>query len=182
MMPINFMAINEEDDRSKMEQLWTMYHGLMLFEAKKFFNNIADAEDAISEVCVKIINNLSKIDELSSYQTRSYLVYIVRSVCIDILRKAKKSMEEFGDMLDDVPDKDVDILPDLVMKEGYETIREAIKSLPDHLKDVTFLALVNNYSHAEISELLGITESASKMRLYRAKKEIRKKLAGDLNG
>ena len=168
----------DDNDKNKLEQIWAMYQSLMLYEAKKYFNNQAEAEDAVSEACIKLIRYLDKINEISSYQTRSYIVYIVRSVSIDILRKAKGNMNEPDDILETLPDDGVDILFDLIVKEGYQAIKDAIKSLPNQLKDVVYLSLVNERSHLEIAELLGITESASKMRLYRAKKEIRKKLAG----
>jgi len=175
------MIIHNENDRNKMEQLWAMHQGLMFHEAKKFFSIHADAEDAVSEASIKIIHNLHKIDEIASYQTKAFLVYIVRSVSIDILRKAKGKMEESVEIIEGLPDSRIDLLSDMVIKEGYATIKEAIKSLPLPLKDVVYLSLVHGYTHAEIAGIMDITEAASKMRLHRAKNEIKRRLVGGNN-
>jgi len=173
------MGINNEEDKGKVEQIWSKYHGLMLYIAKGILTNPVVVEDAVSEAYIKIIHNLNKLDDISSYQTKSYIVSIVRSVSIDILRKNKDRVEYFDEALSETPNNDTDILNNIVIEEGVAVIKDAIKLLPPHLKDVVYLYLVHGYSHNEIAKMLNITEAASKMRLYRAKSEIRKRLVGE---
>jgi len=176
-----FAVINDEFDKAKMTLLWEKYHGLMLTEAKKYVAP-HEAEDIVSDTCIKLLKNLDKINEISGYQTLVYIVYTVRSVSIDFLRKAKRSTDNIvhdsDEILETLPNDDSNVLDGLIVKEGFEVIKQAILSLPKHLRDVIFLS-VQGYAHAEIAELLGITEAASKMRLLRAKKEAKKRLAGD---
>lgn len=52
-------------------------------------------------------------------------------------------------------------------------LRDAISQLPAALRDVFVLKMVEGYSHAEISALLGISSNASEVRLFRAVRRLR---------
>ncbi len=58
------------------------------------------------------------------------------------------------------------------------TLRRAVDELPDKLRTVVILKLVEGYSHQEIGELLGIRRGASEVRLSRALARLREKLGG----
>ena len=57
------------------------------------------------------------------------------------------------------------------MEEGIdmEDIKTAIEELPDKYRYVVQLYLMEGYDHSEISEILGISETASRTRLLRGK-------------
>lgn len=179
MLPIAFGAINNENDKSKIEQIWHEYENIMFRVAYKILNNQHSAEDAVSEACIKIIRNLQKIQNISSNETKALIVIIVRSVSIDIIRKSNSRLEDYKEVSEIIPDKSLDIQENIIAKESYETIMKTIKALPEHQKDVVYLSFIYEYSHKEISEILGISENASRKRLYDAKKEIIKRLGGE---
>jgi predicted DNA-binding protein YlxM (UPF0122 family) len=54
----------------------------------------------------------------------------------------------------------------------HQELLSSIDSLPPHHKSVFNLYFIENYSHAEISDVLGITVNTSKSHLLRAKKSI----------
>jgi len=172
-----FAAIENDANRNKMEQIWEMHKGLMLYIARQILDERM-AEDAVSEACIKIMKNIHKIEEISSNQTRSYVVYITKSVSIDILRRINRQKEDSDEVLAIMSDGAPDILDEIVVKEGYHVIKDAIRNLPDNQKDVIMLYLVHGLTHEEIAKLLGITVNASKVRLHRAKASIKKKLGG----
>lgn len=55
-------------------------------------------------------------------------------------------------------------------------IERALSGLPDPLRDIFLLKEVHGLSHREIADALGITESVSQIRLYRARHALRKAL------
>lgn len=59
---------------------------------------------------------------------------------------------------------------DVVLKEQ---IGRAIAALPPSLRAVVVLRMIEEYSHEEIASLLGMSVSASKVRLHRALKQLR---------
>ena len=52
-------------------------------------------------------------------------------------------------------------------------IDRAIRSLPERLRQVVVLRDLHDLSHSEIAEELGITTSAAKVRLHRARQRLR---------
>ena len=59
------------------------------------------------------------------------------------------------------------------------TLHQAIASLPDPLRTVFVLREIEDYSHNEISQLLGIRRGTSEVRLYRAIRLLRELLRSE---
>jgi RNA polymerase sigma-70 factor (ECF subfamily) len=108
----------------------------------------------------------------------------VKNTSKDFLQKRNKDniADVPDDFLETIPDENIDILGGLIVKEGCESVKEAVKRLSEPLKDVFVLSVFYERTHDEISQLLGITRDASKMRLHRAKQKIREFLRGEEHG
>jgi len=179
MIPIIFTLVTDEKDQSKFEQIWNRYNKDMLKVAHKILKDHHAGYDAVQESCLKIIRNLDKIESISSNETKAYIVYIVKNTSLDMLRRAKAKMEKENNVApENIPSDGLNIPDNLIAKEGYETIMAIIKTLPEQLKEVVYYSLVHEHSHKEIADLLNITEEASRARLFRARKEIIKRLEG----
>jgi len=175
-------TIDSNEDKIKLEELYKKYRGLMLHIAIQILKDHELAEDVLSESIIKIIRHRQKIFALNSYQQQLYIVNIIKTTSLDLLKKLKNTATgDTDDILEITLGSDTTVLDELVAKEGYESIKEIIKTLPDSLKNVAYLNLICEHNHEEIAGILGISNSASKMRLTRAKKAIRKALKGDEN-
>ncbi|MDH3649990.1 MAG: RNA polymerase sigma factor, partial [Saprospiraceae bacterium] len=93
---------------------------------------------------------------------------IVVNQCINALKRRKVSWVELSNLA--IPDATQDPLPD---KLEVEKVRYAIARLPVGYRTVFSLYLLEGYDHKEISEILGISEGASKSQYSRAKAKIR---------
>ena len=83
-------------EKDKFEQIYTLYRGLMFYIARRILPGEADAEDAVHQAFVSIIENLKKISEVRCPKTRSYVVIITERKAIDILRsRSRLSPEAF---------------------------------------------------------------------------------------
>ena len=83
-------------EKDKFEQIYTLYRGLMFYIARRILPGEADAEDAVHQAFVSIIENLKKISEIRCPKTRSYVVIITERKAIDILRsRSRLSPEAF---------------------------------------------------------------------------------------
>jgi RNA polymerase sigma factor (sigma-70 family) len=96
--------------------------------------------------------------------------------------KSRGNSVDLEDVIEIIPDSKSDILSKLIFDESYEEVKEAVKALSYDLRSVVRLFLIDGCSHSEIAETLGITEVASRSRLKRAKREIRKRLKGGIDG
>ena len=171
------------DANEKIENIYKEHYKLMLYVAYQRTKDPALAEDVVSEAFIKIMRHIDKFENIYSNQTKGYIVKIVGTTSLDMLRKINKSnvIDASDEVMEDIPDVKVNILEGVLAKDGYSTIKDAIKALPDTLKDVVYLSLVSGHNHDEISQILGISYSASKKRLFNARKILKKKL-GDLYG
>ena len=77
-------------EKDKFEQIYTLYRGLMFSIARRIVPGEADAEDAVHQAFVSIIENLKKISEVRCPKTRSYVVIITERKAIDILRSRSR--------------------------------------------------------------------------------------------
>ncbi|MCL2224180.1 MAG: sigma-70 family RNA polymerase sigma factor [Defluviitaleaceae bacterium] len=175
--------IDSNEERVKLEDLYKKYRGLMFHIAIKIVKDKTLAEDVLSDSVIKLIRHRKKIFEMNCYQQQLYIVNIIKTTSWDMLKKMKyNTADDTEDILSAIPDNDDVMLDQLIAKEGYETIKEAIKALPDSLRNVAYLNLICERNHEEIAEILGISNAASKMRLTRAKKAMREALTGGENG
>ena len=82
-MLVYLAMIDSPEDQSKFERVYHKYRYLMLHIAKQILHNHHDAEDAVHQAFVAIIENIEKISDVDSPKTRSFVVIITE-------RKEKK--------------------------------------------------------------------------------------------
>ncbi len=170
-----FAAIQNEQDKTKVERLYYQYRHLMYREAAFIAGNAQDAEDAVSESFIRIINNLHKIDENNDARTRTFLVIICRNVAKDVFKK-KVHTAEYDDETYEHQNGSANLDDIIISKETFAHAKEAIKSLDAKYQDVLLLKRVYGFSREEIAKIFGITVETVKKRLVRANQMILKQL------
>ena len=78
-MLIYLQMIESEEDKSKFEAIYNKYRYLMFSVANRVLNNQYDAEDAVHQAFLSIIDNLNKVREVDCPETRSYVVIITEN-------------------------------------------------------------------------------------------------------
>ena len=74
-----------------------------------------------------------------------------------------------------MPDNET-ITPEAYSKLGTEDILQLVTGMPPGYRAVFNLYVVENYSHQEIADILGITEATSRSQLARARYFLQQKL------
>ena len=135
----------------------------------RIVNNQEEAEDVLQEAFISAFRNLGDYRGSSSFG--AWLKRIVVNKAINQIKKRR--MERLPE------DENFDIQEDVLADEfeGYpftvDKVRKAIELLPDGYRAIFSLYLVEGYDHAEIAEILGISESTSKSQFNRSKKKIK---------
>lgn len=173
MLAIFIGMLDTKEEKDKLEQIYERYYGTMLAVAKGIIAGHALAEDAVSDAILKVIKNLQKITDVSSHKTKAYIVIIVRSSAIDLLRKQKSYREVSIVDNYELLDNSASLSDIFTMKESYDIIVKHIRALPNPLSDVLYLSAVFGHSTEEISELLNISKDNVRQRLSRAKSQVR---------
>jgi RNA polymerase sigma-70 factor, ECF subfamily len=130
------------------------------------------AEECMQDAFVRAFQRLPLFRRESALRT--WLHTITVSVGLNIRRREKRrsrhvSLDVAPDIASEIPESD----PLL-----HARINGAIDALPDELRTVVVLHLIQGHSHPEIAEMLDIPEGTSKARLSRARARLREELAG----
>ncbi|UYQ94271.1 sigma-70 family RNA polymerase sigma factor [Chitinophaga horti] len=148
-------------------ELYDAYSKAMYNICLRMLGNSADAEDVLQEAFVQVFNNIGKIQQEASLS--GWIKRIVVNHCLSQLRKKKVYFEEVEE--EHVSgEAEVD---EVQFALSVTLVKEAIAQLPDGYRTVLNLYLFEDYSHREIGELLGITESTAKTQYMRAKEKVR---------
>lgn len=83
--------IENEEDREFCRKLSEQFDSAMYHVAYGILKNSADAEDAVQESYIAIINNLDKISRENCHKAWNYIVTIVRSRAINVYRRRKQN-------------------------------------------------------------------------------------------
>ena len=136
--------------------------------------NRENAEDLLQEAFIIAFNKLHQLkDELNF---GGWLRKIVVSECIRFNKKSLKWTELDEQYLEMGENSDASFLPNL----SFEKIHEEIKLLPDGCRQVFNLYAIEDYSHKQIAEALGLSESTSKSQYHRARQLLKERLSKQL--
>ena len=173
MLLFYLSLIETEEDKSKFERLYNEYKKLMKYIAKDMLRDEYLAEDAVHEAFIKLTRYINGVNESDSHKTKAFIVIIIKSVCLDMIRKDKHD-KAFGlDEIDNMGYASNDSFRNVELQAVYE----AIESLSDKYREIIELKVYHNLSDKEISDVLCITNATVRKRLQRARAILRKKLA-----
>ncbi len=163
------------------KELFELYSDRMFRLAVKMLADEDEAEDVVQDAFLRFF------EKLESFQGRSqigtWLYRTVHNLCIDRLRTRKNFVElpdEGGDDALPIPTVFIDWrkVPEICLSEAEvnQQLDQAIVSLPETLRALFVLREIEGLSTRESAEVLGISESAAKVRLHRARLLLREKL------
>ncbi len=126
------------------------------------------ANDAVQDVFMKILLNLSGFSGKSTFST--WLYSITYNYCIDLVRRKKKEKNLFSDDMEKTMDVIDEEVPDEYLLElDVKRLRSVLDRLQADDKAVLLMKYQDDMSIKEIAEVFQKAESAIKMKIKRAK-------------
>ncbi len=158
----------QEQDARYFSQLYRRYAGKVFAKCISMLADHGMARDATQDVFIKILLNLSKFTEQSSFSTWVYS--ITYNYCIDLIRKKKKNILIFTEDMGRVgTEKEVEIPDSVILEMETNRLEKVMDKLPVGDKAILDMKYTDDMSIKEIGEVLKKTESAIKMQIMRAK-------------
>lgn len=130
-------------------------------------------DDLLQQVFMQI--HLSRGRFAVGSRVEPWAYTIARAVAMEWLRRAYRRPTE--ELKQDVAADDDDPTLGLAAGELTEALKTELLGLSPKLREVFLLVRIDGLSHAEAAEILGIEESATKVRAHRATIWLRDKLA-----
>jgi len=150
----------------------------MFIVTKRFLKDPFEAEDAMQEAFIKAFTKLHQYNGEVTFG--AWLKKIVINKCIDKLKAKKLELVALNEHVLSTPDEDDNWqIEDGI---GIEEVKKTIENLPQKYKYPLMLYLIEGYDHEEISEILNITQVASRTLLHRGKKKLQEQLKLLKNG
>lgn len=163
------------NDRRSQEELFKLFYGKMLPVCMRYMPDRDTAQEVLQEGFIKVFEKLGAFDFKGSFE--GWIRRIIANTAIDAIRKSKKDPY----LTDNDNDFKLGASDPIVEREEAEFTElkaeiamEAIQKLSPAYRTVFNLFVLEDYSHKEIAELLGISEGTSKSNLAKAKMNLQK--------
>lgn len=166
-MMIYLQMLDSAGDRSKFEQLYLRYRGLMFHVAYRILHNEQDAEDAVHQAFLSILGHWEKIGQVECPKTRSFVVIAAERKAIDLLRARRRRPEE---------ELDEDVCGCEVPLPGDGGLADAMARLPARYREALLLRYDSGYSTKELARLFGMNRDSVQKLLWRARESLQKNL------
>ena len=158
-------------DEKSQRELVNRYSGLLFTVCRRYAKDFNDAKDILQDGFIEIFNSITNYDPAKG-GLESWMKKIVARTAIRRYRKMYMVKESY--------DNDIDLQAQyesgIIDKMELEYLLEVITSLPFKYRQIFNLYVFEEYTHKEISEMLGINESSSRSRLSRARQMLLEKL------
>lgn len=143
--------------------VYERFSGKMLAVCTRYCANRDDAEEVMLDGFMRVFEKIEQFREEGSFEGWIRRIMVTESLMF--LRKAKQWRQE-------VPIDEVTVEPDYEWADtavNENDLMRLVNQLPDGYRTVFNLYAIEGYAHAEIAEMLGISEGTSKSQLSRAR-------------
>ena len=154
-------------------QLYQMFYSTMTSVCLRYCKDREEANDMVQEGFIKVFKNLTRYEFKGSFEGWMRRIFVNNA--IDNIRRKKKDHLLLGEdeKMDAFAEFEIDPLK-LEEELDPKLVMEAIQKLTPAYKAVFSLYVIEEYSHKEIAEMLGISVGTSKSNLAKAKQNLRK--------
>jgi RNA polymerase sigma-70 factor (ECF subfamily) len=154
-------------DAKAQAQLYHTFKSTLFAICRRYASNEQEAEDWLQDGFIRIYQDLYQYKPTGSL--KAWMRKVTLNICLKHIRSKKKlfpvlDLERVAEKLE---------MPTTPEEDPQEALVPILQQLPEGYRAVINLYVIEAYSHKEIGEFLGITESSSRSQLTRAKKFMR---------
>jgi RNA polymerase sigma-70 factor (ECF subfamily) len=173
-------------DHAAFRELVERHQNAVIGTVAKMLGNSSDAEDISQQVFLRIWRNAKRYRPDAKFTT--YLFTITRNLVFNETRRRGRKKEVSADereenshhLIEDSPDRQPDA--EALQAELRQAVDDAIASLPEVQRMAVILRRYEQLPYEDIAEALGLSLSAVKSLLFRARTALREALSGYLEG
>jgi len=164
-----------EGDRDRYRTLVDRYAPMVFSVVNEFVDSENDAEELAQEIFVKTYERLSSFKGQSKFS--SWLYMIAKNHCRDYAKNVRRKNKRLSDIdkneLDnqlensDPPDREME------RRQWIGVLKEGLDSINKDYAEAFLMKYDNDMTYKAMSKRLDVSVSALKVRVYRAKKELK---------
>ena len=164
-----------QGDMDAFAEIVERYQGDVYNLSYRMLGDAHEAEDAAQEAFLRCYAQCRTFEPGRKFST--WLLSVTSHLCIDLLRRRRFRWLPWDDATCDhpaAPEEEPETVA--VRREKQQELQQLLQAMPPKYRLVTVLRYWHDLSHQEIAEATGLTESAVKTRLFRAREWLAKEL------
>lgn len=172
-------------DHEAFRQLVVRHQNAVIGTVAKMLGNPSEAEDIAQQVFLRIWRHAKRYRPDAKFTT--YLYTITRNLVFNETRRKSRKKEVSSDEREENSHRSIEANPDrqpdaeLLQAELQRAVDDAIAGLPETQRMAVVLRRYEQLSYEEIAAVLGLSVSAIKSLLFRARTSLREALSGYLS-
>ncbi len=161
---INAVLINRaaEGDDAAFKGIYDQISGKMYSLCLRYATSKDEANDFFQDGFIKLYRNLSAFRHDGSFEGWARRIFV--TTCLDELKQKRIPFADLDESIN-IKGNETSVLDKL----SHDQLMKIITDLPSGYRTIINLYVIEDYSHKEIGEMLGITESGSKSKLHKAR-------------
>lgn len=160
------------NDTGAQRELYNRFAPKMLSICYRYASSKDDAEDIFQEGFLKIFENLNQLKNHDLIEWWMKRIFINEALRLNNSKKRINLVEDLS-VLRPAPIENYGISEKL----GTDEITKLIQKLPDKMRMVFNMYVIEGFSHSEIAVMLNISEGTSKSNLHDARKTLQRKIS-----
>jgi RNA polymerase sigma-70 factor (ECF subfamily) len=162
-----------EGDRAPFDELVRRTYVDTYTLALRLTSHEEDARDVVQDAYLRAWKGLQRFRGDSQFST--WLYRITANAAFTHVQKRRRHRSAPLDEIEEPIELRPEASPELVAeaRAGLDEVAEALKQLPDRLRQIVVLKDVYELSHEAIAHEAGISVAAAKVRLHRGRKRLR---------
>ena len=163
----HIIKLCKKDDPKAKKQLYEMFAGKMAAICYRYLDNKEDVEDALTDGFISVFENIGKYKEGNF---KGWIYRIMVNSCLSLINKQKRFvMRENNTFFD----KEENVEIDNPERFSSQDIMNALQVLTPREKVVFNMAVIDGFSHDEISQRLNLKKTSIKAMVYISKVKLR---------
>lgn len=161
-------------ERKAQRELYDKYAPRLLAVVLRYEPRREAAQDVLQDALIKAFSSFKQFEWRGEGSLRAWLERLTINQSLNYLRESKRIVYDdlegisVGDLAEPTADEVTGI--------SQQKILDMIAELPPGYRTIFNLFCIDEYSHKEISKMLGINEKSSSSQLFRAKALLAKKV------
>ena len=170
----------QSHDAEALGEIYRRYVRRVFGLCRYMLNSRESAEDATSEVFLKLQRSIEGYD--GSIPFPRWLLKVAGNQCIDALRRRQRGLKVFVEVEDgatvtEASSSEPSPLGTVISAQERAQVRDTIERLPENYRLPLVLRYYGELSYDEIAQELGLERNYVAALIFRAKQELRRRLA-----
>lgn len=172
----NLVQKIKKGDEAAFKQFVFKYQDLVINICYRFLRNPEDAEEIAQDVFIEVYKSVQSFRNEAAVSTWLYRIATNKSLNHLKKFKKKKKLEKYIDAGIRTIHSGSNPHVDMEKAERQKLLFEVINALPENQKKAFILSKYENLSYKEIADVMAVSLSSVESLLFRAKKNLQKKL------